>query len=211
MGIVAEKRCNRCKETKPRDQFDRWALSRDGLQQWCKACTKAYRALPEVRERQNALFRERYATDPQFRAKIRQTTNARTRARYAVDQNYRQRKDAQKRELIRHSETWQEKVRYWGRRHSHRRRMQQEASPTRHSRAEWEALCKQHGDRCVCCGEQKPLTVDHIVPLSKGGSDGIENIQPLCKPCNSQKSDKTIDYRPHVPTTYRQLALEWEG
>ena len=60
---------------------------------------------------------------------------------------------------------------------------------------EWEELCAKYDYRCVCCGEQKPLTVDHIMPVSKGGSSDISNIQPLCKSCNSSKRDKTIDYR----------------
>ena len=56
--------------------------------------------------------------------------------------------------------------------------------------AEWELLKKQYGNRCPLCREEEPaitLTIDHIIPLSKGGSNYIENIQPLCKPCNSKK------------------------
>ena len=60
---------------------------------------------------------------------------------------------------------------------------------------EWEAPCARYGYRCLCCGQQKPLSADHIVPVSKGGANTIDNIQPLCKPCNSRKGDKTIDYR----------------
>jgi 5-methylcytosine-specific restriction endonuclease McrA len=61
--------------------------------------------------------------------------------------------------------------------------------------AEWRALCAQYNHLCLCCGEQKKLTADHIVPLSRGGSNSIDNIQPLCQPCNSSKGVQTIDYR----------------
>lgn len=60
---------------------------------------------------------------------------------------------------------------------------------------EWNALCLLYENRCLCCGVDGRLTVDHVVPLSKGGANSIDNIQPLCGSCNKRKNTKTIDYR----------------
>ncbi len=61
--------------------------------------------------------------------------------------------------------------------------------------SEWLDLCEQFDNRCLACSEHKPLHADHILPVSKGGSSNIENIQPLCARCNGKKSNKTVDYR----------------
>lgn len=60
---------------------------------------------------------------------------------------------------------------------------------------EWLDLCNKYNNRCLCCGEKNKLTVDHVIPISKGGMNTIDNIQPLCGSCNSKKNNKEIDYR----------------
>jgi 5-methylcytosine-specific restriction endonuclease McrA len=61
---------------------------------------------------------------------------------------------------------------------------------------QWVEIQERFGRCCVCCGEAGvALTVDHIVPVSRGGVDSYENIQPLCRTCNGRKGTQTIDYR----------------
>jgi 5-methylcytosine-specific restriction endonuclease McrA len=65
--------------------------------------------------------------------------------------------------------------------------------------SEWQALCAAFGNACACCGAVTVLTVDHIVPISCGGLNTIDNIQPLCAECNGAKRTQAIDYRSGVP------------
>lgn len=57
-----------------------------------------------------------------------------------------------------------------------------------HTPVEWANLCAEHAYCCAHCHKFRSLTRDHIIPLSKGGSDLIDNIQPLCRSCNSIKN-----------------------
>jgi hypothetical protein len=59
---------------------------------------------------------------------------------------------------------------------------------------QWVNLCNKYNNVCLACGQKKPLTVDHIIPLSIGGENGIDNIQPLCGTCNRSKATKVINY-----------------
>jgi 5-methylcytosine-specific restriction endonuclease McrA len=56
--------------------------------------------------------------------------------------------------------------------------------------AQWEGIKQAQNYRCLLCGEGKPLTRDHIVPLSKGGSHTAANVQALCRSCNSRKGNR---------------------
>jgi len=65
-----------------------------------------------------------------------------------------------------------------------------------HTKEQWQALLILANFSCVKCGysgitPQK----DHIVPLYQGGSNSIENLQPLCKRCNTAKGPDATDYR----------------
>ncbi|WP_202977682.1 HNH endonuclease [Streptomyces sp. E5N298] len=42
-------------------------------------------------------------------------------------------------------------------------------------------------NRCVTCGSSSSLQIDHVFPVSLGGSDEIDNLRTLCQPCNSSK------------------------
>lgn len=60
-----------------------------------------------------------------------------------------------------------------------------------HTRA---AVLERDGYRCVYCGDgDGPFHIDHVLPVSRGGSDDLENLTCACAACNLSKSNKTPD------------------
>lgn len=73
-------------------------------------------------------------------------------------------------------------------------------SKTNPNRISADQVVRQYGETCHICSEvidlslsrtsKLGLTIDHVIPLSKGGSDEIENLRPAHWICNNRKSDK---------------------
>lgn len=62
------------------------------------------------------------------------------------------------------------------------------------TRQEWLRLVVDHGGKCAYCGKKDgKLTLDHVVPISRGGANTIDNAAPACWWCNSHKHNRTGD------------------
>ena len=74
---------------------------------------------------------------------------------------------------------------------------------------EWNDLLFHTGCKCLCCGNDEALlVVNHIIPMKNGGSNSIDNLQPLCKSCHSRKHGRIVDYRsPETKENLVQLGL----
>jgi 5-methylcytosine-specific restriction endonuclease McrA len=45
---------------------------------------------------------------------------------------------------------------------------------------------------CCYCGQKRKMTLDHVVPLARGGGHDESNVVPVCAKCNSSKKDRTF-------------------
>jgi hypothetical protein len=78
------------------------------------------------------------------------------------------------------------------------------------------AIYRRDGHRCQYCGETKHLTIDHVIPKSKGGGDTWLNLVACCSSCNTKKGNKYLEQtgmkllkQPKAPTNKIQFSL-WE-
>ena len=75
----------------------------------------------------------------------------------------------------------------------HRRRALLVSASGRFTTAEWIALVGLYDGKCAYCGGNGPLKIEHRIPLSRGGTNSIDNILPACRNCNTRKHRLTDD------------------
>lgn len=78
---------------------------------------------------------------------------------------------------------------------------------TRTLRANRNRIYKRDGHQCVYCGSRRELTLDHVIPKSRGGSNSWTNLVTSCQKCNLKKADRTpeearmkMTQKPFAPT-----------
>ena len=59
------------------------------------------------------------------------------------------------------------------------------------TREVWLAVCEKYADTCIYCGSKERITIEHLTPVSRGGTNEASNLAPACLSCNSSKRNKT--------------------
>lgn len=179
------KYCAKCRTLKSLDSYSSNRTTKDGLQYNCKACNKAYQ---EANAEKRAEYRREYyqanrerliAYWAEYREKHPDRVKASARANY---QRYREKHLEIRRRYCRENP---EQIRD----HNDKRRamLRGAAGAEKISRRRvWE----REGGRCHICGERVPYekaTLDHLIPLSKGGEHSYLNVRIAHGPCNSRR------------------------
>lgn len=73
-------------------------------------------------------------------------------------------------------------------------------------------LLKRDNYECVYCSSKKNLTIDHVIPKSKGGSNHWTNLVTCCSSCNVRKGSKSLDevglklrFSPYEPSIFSNV------
>lgn len=143
---------------------------------------RAYRHDPDKKARAKHLQKERYHRNPRYRELNRRWREANREKVAQITKLSKAKKPDLYRRIARVGQ--------------HHRRAKKREAEGRFTGEEWLSLCEKYGNKCLRCGSAQKLVADHVIALSKGGSNGIENIQPLCRSCNAKKWVYHADYRP---------------
>lgn len=179
-----EKRCTKCLRALPVTAFTRDPQKKDGLRSSCKECRQGYYV--DNRDARLAYGRRWYAENAVLSAALTRAWQGRNREQTQANSRRWKKENPDRVREYRAPRIAEE---------NHRRRARVLGNGGSYTTDEWNALCAVFGDRCLACGSTGPLTVDHVIPLSLGGTNWIDNLQPLCMPCNQKKHRAIIDYR----------------
>lgn len=81
-------------------------------------------------------------------------------------------------------------------------------------------IYKRDGNRCVYCGSYRKLTLDHVMPKSRGGKNTWQNLVTCCSKCNLRKDNKTpkeagmeMSVKPYAPSYIDFIRNDrlWQG
>lgn len=199
-----------CPTCKRQGEFYHNRSTPDGLSRQCKSCHKQSAAVSLAK------FRAGKTKTPEFRAKRRAKYAKRTGYVYKPPMTPEEIKAKKRKHYAENKAYYQKKNREWVQNNPVKNRMRVARRQARKADVpggltilQWLELKVMLNLRCLCCGRSEPyirLQPDHVVPISKGGPDRIDNIQPLCSSCNQSKRDKTIDYR---SDEIRRAVAEW--
>jgi len=164
------KECSKCRLHLPFSSYSKDKHNSNGFCSRCKSCARVFR----IADRGNQ--RER---DKVWRHKNKDRVRSKN-----------------KRAMLRMLEKDPKILSRYGTESNRRRRVLKTGNGGNHSEQEWSSLKQFFDEQCLSCGSKSTkLSRDHVTPLTKGGSDNIANIQPLCRPCNSVKGTTLNDFR----------------
>lgn len=169
------KQCTKCKKVKPLSDYHRDKNTFDGHVQRCKECVKIKTKewLNNNREKNSESCKKRYAANPElYKARARIWFQNNSERKTKTDRNYQINnphvyRATQQRRKIRKTKNGEYKI----------------------SPKEWNKI---YSSSCVYCGSKKRISVDHVIPISRGGTHGIGNLVSACLSCNTSKGAKTI-------------------
>ena len=186
-GYRTSKLCSdACREEKELQRSRKRARTKSYQKQQRKYREK-HRAVAAKRQR---TYYKEHKKELRAKAKERYATNPEPAKKYAKiwAQNNKQRK-------ITSDKAWVKANHDKVRASQHKHRAAVRGNGGAYTYEQWITLCDKYHHKCLCCDKRRKLTADHIIPVSKGGTSDISNIQPLCQPCNSSNGAKTTDFR----------------
>lgn len=193
--LTGTKTCSKCSENKPLDQFNKTKRNKDGLQTWCRECTKQYKQSYYAEKSKDEAFRA--AKNDRQKAKRWED-----REKYLADLSEYRKKPSQVEYRKQYYQANKDRLAIYCVEYRKKnpnsylipkakRRAQQRNNTIGVITPELLAdRLAYYGYKCWICKTAPYEHIDHVKPLSKGGAHMLANLRPACADCNLKKSNK---------------------
>jgi 5-methylcytosine-specific restriction endonuclease McrA len=195
--IDGKQRCTECGEWKAAttEHFHKSSRARTCLVAKCKICRRldTRRYYESNRERETERSRRNFASNPDYihryyrahRAEILEYKKAHPERYHKYYITHRER-------VLERARRYRKENLESVRAKEHRRRARLIAAPGRHTGGDIRAQMKRQKGRCYYCSKEvgDSYTVEHVIPLSRGGTNDPSNLVIACASCNFSKQNK---------------------
>lgn len=196
------RQCNKCKELKSLDSFSKKKRGPSGLDWYCRACLsnqykEKIKRNPDWSKQKLEKQRAWLIANPDKYSVYKQKTIEWVKVNPQYQKEWYQSNKKLRNEI---NARWLKQNPEKRKEYARKRRISKRGS--RSFKVLPKELRRLKSQPCFYCGSKENITVDHVIPLSRGGYDSIGNILPACISCNSQKNARFImEYRLGKPVS----------
>lgn len=191
------KKCTKCFKVKQLDKFAKNARNKtNGRQPKCKECNKAYYLANQEKERARSkkYYYDNHEANLKHRAELRKRPEAKKKKSQQDKSYYARNKKVIRERFNEWIKLNRARVADYQREYKYKRNAKIISNGNNTLTRGQIALLFEKHPYCEYCGKINTLlTVDHIVPINKGGQNCLANVTIACKSCNSSKGDKLLE------------------
>lgn len=195
--------CSKCNNNKSPESFSKHCKAKDGLNSWCKDCYNQYRIDNKERLKElNSIWQK--ANPEKCNANTAKWQKLNTKKCSEKSRIWRSKNTERSKEIDkRFKEKNPDRVKLWAKRwrennkdrclvHWRNRHARKKSAEGKYNFEDIQFLLANQKHKCASCllSVKKVYHVDHIHPLSKGGTNWPDNLQILCPDCNLRKHAK---------------------
>lgn len=188
---LLHKKCSNCGKVKYLGEFSKKKTGAGGVRSQCKSCLRECSRKWHEENRERSCENKRKWYEKNREKRLEQNRKWYEANSEKHNEKCRKWSKANRDKKRKSFSKWQKANPEKVREHIHRRRARMANAAGSFTAEQCQARLEYHGNRCIYCGCDGKMTIEHLIPMARGGTNWPANLAPSCQSCNSSKGAKT--------------------